>query len=339
MPYKDIYILCPYGLVTGGPDALHQLAYYLKELRQNAHIIYNDINRRNKAIPNAYQKYINDYLLLKDIVDDDKNAIIVPETLTHYLDKYTNIHKYVWWLSVDNNYSLTESKHKIRKILKKVFSLDNFKKLYKIRTLKDFIKNKKYEFKDDNVIHLCASHYAYKHVCDRAINKDNVKLLIEPISKYFLEHPYEEKEKEDIVLYNPKKNGEYLKKIIKLLPSTKFVKLEGFNQSQLIDVYSKAKLYVDFGSFPGAERMPKEAVRYGCAIITGKRGAASFYKDVVIDDEFKFDETEENIPLIVNKIQEVMANYSSLFPKFDAYRETVNNLEKNFIDRLKEEFC
>ena len=338
MSYSKVYVLCPYGLVTGGPDALHQMVYYMNDLGFDAHIVYCDIKKRNRAIPKAYLPYVKDYLLVEDIVDEEANAFIVPETLTHYLDKYTKLHKYVWWLSVDNNETLASNKNKLKKITKKVFSLDTYKKLYKIRTLKDYLKNKKYEFKDDGIKHLCASYYAYDHVSKNIIDKANVSLLIEPISKYFLNHPYKETKKENIVLYNPKKNGSYLNSIMKKANDVTFKKLKGFNQQELIEIYSKAKLYIDFGTFPGAERMPKEAVKYGCAIITGKRGASAFYNDVVIKDEYKFDETESNVDLVVNKIHLILDNYESIYHDFDEYRKVVDNLESNFVKNLKEEF-
>ena len=58
-----IYVFCPYGLVTGGPDALHQLVYYLNKIDKKASIVYCDIEGRNHNIPRNYLPYVSSYLL------------------------------------------------------------------------------------------------------------------------------------------------------------------------------------------------------------------------------------------------------------------------------------
>ena len=192
------------------------------------------------------------------------------------------------------------------------------------------------------IAHLCASYHAFEYVSQRSHNK--VFLCIEPISKLFLEKYLKEKNsswtsRNNVILYNPKRNYTNLvKKISQFDPELKFEPLQGLTQQQLIDKYKSSKLYVDFGGFPGAERIPKEAVLYGCAIITGKRGASGFHGDVPIPEEYKFENPENQIEEIVEKIRFVLKNYESVYSDFDEYRKTVLNLEDNFIRSLKEIF-
>ena len=71
----------------------------------------------------------------------------------------------------------------------------------------------------------------------------------------------------------------------------------------------------------------QEAVLFGCAIITGKRGASGFHGDVPIPDEYKFGDPVSQIDEIVAKIRYVLDNYENVYSDFDEYRETVLNLE------------
>lgn len=333
---KKIYVICPYGLVTGGPDALHQMVYYLNNNGFCAEIVYSDIKSHKYEIPSAYKIYVNDYKILSEIEDCKENIIVVPETENHILNYYSNMKKYIWWLSVNNDLDYSGAKNKIKKILEKI-RFKNLKKLYKINTLKNVLKHKKYDFSvEDNIEHLCASYYAYDYVSKNIKDKDKVHICIEPISKIFLEKSkFVTDNKENIILYNPKKNYEFSRKIIKKASNYKFVELKGLTQEELIKLYQKAKVYMDFGTFPGAERIPKEAVINGCCIITGKNGASAFYKDVPINDEYKIDAKEENIDKIILSIKDLFDNYDEKIKHYEEYRNTVLNLESNFIKQIK----
>lgn len=330
---RKIYVVCPYGLVTGGPDALHQLVFYLNNLGLDASIVYADISKKNLFIPQPYKVYISDYLVLNELKDNIDNIIIVPETLTEILDKYNNCKKFIWWLSVDNDVNSTFF-DKIKKITKKLFHLKNYKKIFMFKKVKNVLKHKKYNFKDINVNHMCASYYAYDYVTKNNQSNNPVYICIEPISKYFLENRGCTIKRENVVLYNPSKNFKFTKKIIKKAKNIKFKMLKGYTQQQLVELYANSKVYIDFGFFPGAERIPKEAVLNGCVLITGRYGASNYYNDVPIKDDYKFEATNDNISLIIKKIEYEFNNYDEIYHDFDDYRNVVLNLENNFIKSL-----
>ena len=52
------------------------------------------------------------------------------------------------------------------------------------------------------------------------------------------------------------------------------IELKGFNNKQIINIFKKTKIYLDFGYHPGKDRMPREAVLFNNCIITNKRGSA-----------------------------------------------------------------
>ena len=334
----NYYVVCPYGLITGGPDALHQLVYYLNSINKSASIVYDGINERNKEIPGPYKCYLNNYKLLQDVEDNKDNTIIFPEIYgDYYTKKFKKATVYIWWVSVDNYKSKVSLLHKI--YLGSTFFVRLFKWMLKKENLKDKIVNFKYnlffkiKFNQKNLSHLCASYYSYSYVSKKAKNK--CKLCIEPISKIFLDNENILRKRTDIVIYNPRKSKKWVEILKKNAADIKFVPLTNLSQGELIEIYQTAKVYIDFGPFPGAERMPKEAVVNGCLIITGRFGASNYYGDVPIYDEYKFKVSKKLINNIIAKIRFCLANYDSIIDDFKDYRETVNNLEKNFINSIK----
>ena len=344
-----IFVLIPYGLVTGGPDALHQLVYYLNKLGFDAIAIYLGAGSYNEQIPNPYKNYIDHFLLFDDLKDDADNIVIIPEFISFLSSSFKKSKVYIWWLSVNYNFTKTSVFFKLYFLLTMPLRIiKNYKKGFNWlkSNFLNVLKKKKYNFKNEskNVSHLCASYYAFDYVSKHTSN--NCYLCIEPISKIFLNEYLKstkdlinnEKSKKDIVLYNPAKCGAFVSKIISKTSGITFIALKGMSQKELIECYKNAKVYIDFGPFPGAERMPKEAVLFGCAILTGNNGASGFYGDVPIPDAYKIESKVSNIEIIIEKIKFMLNNYEQIVQDFAVYKETVLNLENNFEKQLKKIF-
>ena len=329
MKYDNIYVVCPANKVTGGPDALHQMVYYLKKLGRKASIVYYCEKKDQVAeIPFPYRIYLDSYKMFDEIDDDELNAVVLPEMYSFLSNKIKKAQVFIWWLSVNNN-SYHTFLNKSIEIIKAVKN----GKLYRINNI---IEKKAYNFSNSNHIQLCASQYAYEYVREHVI--ENVYKCIEPISLKFLDcySNWDKKlSKENVVLYNPAKCGEYVQKLIEQGGDFVFIPLKGYNQNELIDLYKRAKVFIDFGPFPGAERMPKEAVLYGCAIITGLHGASAYYEDVKIADKYKIDEEVSSIEEVLNKIAYCLKQYERIYHDFDEYRDMVLGLEKGFLRSLE----
>lgn len=346
MDRKMVYVFCPNDFVTGGPDALHQMVYYLNLVGIDAEIVYYAYSNKHVfSIPNAYKKYISKFVIEKDFVDDENCTVVVPEHAVGKLKLFKKSKVFIWWLSVDNNTSRSSFFWKIfffatlpARVVK---NWAYYKKHFGEAVVKT-LQAKVYSFKkeSDNVAHICASYYAYDFVSKKSSNK--VSLCIEPISKFFLEKYNSHKDnlnssdRKNVVLYNPRKSGVFVKKLADYAPDLNFEPLVGLTQEQLIDKYKSSKVYVDFGPFPGAERIPKEAVLFGCSIVTGRRGASNFYGDVPILDEYKFGDYQNQIEQIVQKIRELLSNYNTKNKDFFEYRKSVLSLEENFMKSLKD---
>ena len=344
--FQKIYVFCPNDFVTGGPDALHQIVYYLNGAGMNAKIVYFAFSRKHQySIPKTYKNYVSEFFVESDIVDNPDCAVIIPESAIDKQARFKKATVFIWWLSVDNNQNRSSLLWKSfffatlpARIIKNFWY---YRKRWAEAVVKTLTK-RSYSFKSEkeNVEHLCASYYALDYVTQRTQKKTT--LCIEPISKFFLNR-YEELQgqidltkRSDKILYNPRKSGYFVKKLAEFAPDLSFEPLVGLTQDQLIEKYMSAKLYVDFGPFPGAERIPKEAVLFGCCVITGRNGASGFYGDVPISDEYKFANPLYQIDEISTKIRQVLESYETRKSDFVVYRKTVLNLENNFIETLKE---
>lgn len=333
-----IYVLGAPWSVSGGPEAGHQIVYYLSKCGYNVVLAYpSDTLTSDYEIVEPYKKYVNTFIKMEDIVDDKKNVIILSECCgVEYYNKFKNIQKAIWFLSVENyrsfynkDFTLVKKMNRLLRIFKHcIFSLLDL----------DFV------VKNDSTVKLAASYYAYDY-----LNKHhgNPKLLIEPISLEFIEYlkkvnyTFEPvQNRKNIILYNPAKGDNELmvEKLKPFIPEYNFLPLKGYSHEEMIELMNKSKVYIDFGTFPGAERIPKEAVICGMCIVTGRNGASNYQGDVPIPDKYKFKDYKNQLENISTTIKDLMENYSDKIGEFEEYRQTVYNLEDNFIKQIKQVF-
>ncbi|MFN3978013.1 MAG: hypothetical protein ACK4J2_05110 [Sulfurihydrogenibium azorense] len=339
-PETKIFVACPANFASGGPEILHQLVYHLiNDLKVDAYMYYfnYDKNMFKTPVHPDYEMYNVPYVLKIDDKDDDKiNILIVPEVIETLLllPKYKKIRKGVWFLSVDYYYI---SKYRYFNKSKKGSSFSDIYLEYKLEKLA-----KKYDYRNDDLLKL-ANFYINNSYRGMLWFKDlepNYYLPDYYINLKFIEESVnvELSKKENIVVYNPKKGFFFTKKIIDFDKSIQFIPIENMKREEVIKTLRKAKVYIDFGFFPGPERIPKEAAMMGCCVITGKRGSAAFFEDVSIPDKYKFEDKEENIPKIVKKIKDCFENFEERYKDFDYYRQVIRNGPKRFIEDLKNIF-
>ena len=322
--YNKVFILC-LPIKTGGPETLHQLCGNINDNNYSeAYIVYTGKNNNIKL----YQQYNVKYAT--KVEENENNLLIVPETMTSELCKYKKIKKCIFWLSKENFIIPRKEDH--YKNYKNKYP--NIPGLYFIIYLLSCIRDKrwrKYRFwsyKND-ILHLYNCEYAHQYLLEKGVNENNTQYLCGPIAEeYFIQNVDLEK-KENIVAYNPKKGLEFTKKLIEYVKSKneniEFIPIQNMNVNQIIELLKKAKIYIDFGNFPGPERMPREAVTLKCCIITGRNGASDNNIDVPIPDDYKFEDKEENLEKIYLKIKDIMENYKEYLNDFEKYRNKVKN--------------
>lgn len=323
---SKIYVLCPYKTKTGGTELLHQLVHELNKNNHDAHIVYVGVpNNQVGDITTGFECYISNSVSFNTINNSKENILVVPEVFTFdIIDKFNNMQKVIWWLSVDN---FVKNNGFINHLkfwgFAKTLS-HTIKRLYKLNSIK--------EISSLGDIHLCQSHYAIDFLIKSGVAKEKIEYLSDYINEVYLEKEHSINNREDVVLYNPKKGYKFTEKLIKAAPDLKWVPLINLTTSQVQELVAKSKVYIDFGNHPGKDRFPREAAISGCCIITGKNGSASYYEDVMIDDQFKFDCNEDNISAIVDKVRSCINNYNEYSGYFDRYREMIRN-EKNIFSK------
>lgn len=332
--YKKIYIFSPPNGVTGGPETLHMLCSIILKNGGDATMYYG---RGKYNIPNNYLKY--NISCVRRIKDDSQNLIIVPETDTNILNKYKKIKKMICFLSLDFYLArLPESrvdrfikKYKLPKILKKPF----------INILNLFSSYKKINLRDSNILLSYNCEYIKQFFLENGINMNNTIYLCGPISS---EHFSSDNiAKENIVAYNPKKGLDFTKKVIKNFKDEYgsyaiFVPIEKMKPNEVHNLLLRSKVYIDFGFFPGPERIPREAAVAKCNIIVGIDGSSSNDIDFPLPKRFKFEKNDENIKKICKAIYNNIENYYNFRSDFEEYINKVKNQENIFNDNIKKFF-
>jgi len=315
------YIFCPANFATGGPEALHQLGHRLSSLGFTVFMHYILKTDQDPVHPN-YLKYNLPYT--DEIVNSKNNFIILPETYLApiFKAKYNAIRKIVWWLSV-TNYQITfnQLKEKVK-----------HKKFYNI---KSYLNPKKYAplptipaLKRKKVLNLAHSHFSMDFL------KTNKLEIIGKISDYMSDSFYDKitihLKKEDFVLYNPKKNGEYLERVKALCRDLSWQPLINMSPDEVAHWMNKSKLYVDFGYHPGQERMPREAILMSCCVITGSQGSAAYQDDVPLPKGFKFNEAIDTPEAVAKQIALTLDKFEDKIQLFSDYKQQILAEKENF---------
>jgi hypothetical protein len=301
--YKDtiIYVLCPSGIVTGGIEAVHQLVDKLKMFGHDARIV------PVPPIRNPFLLQYRNYHVCFDchILDDERNIIITTEVNPLALKEHQNIQKAIWWLSVDFHEALDE----------------------------------KFDFHDPQaraVRHFVQSAYAAAFLRRKGIV--SCDSLSDYLHSVYL-HQVNRSDKNNVVLYTPVKGAEnYIQRLKQADSSIQWLAMTGMIRKQHAQTMRQAKVYVDFGSHPGKDRQPREAVVNGCCVIVGLSGAARFEADIPIRSIYKFDPEHLDVNRILDTIRGCLVDYDDRFQDFDAYAKIVRQNEQCFEEEVKSIF-
>lgn len=306
-----IFIDCPSRIGTGGPESLHQLGYKLRCRGYEAFMFYGGPG--NGPCHPALRSYAVPFV---DTVEDEpNNLLVVPEVRTELFFRYKHIRKCIWWLSVDNFFKIRRRRNIIKKLMAKVVRGEKI-----------------YNFLDYNdLCHLVISDYVENFLLSKNIPVSRIRHLCGYINNEFRDlNKCKDHERKDWVACNPQKGSKLARLIMIASPGISWKRIRKMTRDQVIDLLLQCKAYVDFGNFPGKERLPREAAACGCCVITGMRGAAAFENDVPVPPEFKFEDALGNIPRIISKIRNCLDDYDAESAKFDRYRSLVLQEESKF---------
>jgi hypothetical protein len=315
---KKVIVLCPANSVTGGPELIHQFVDALTKLDVDAKILYLPFSSEHTT-PAAYAHYNVSQASCSDCKDA---VIVVPENATKYLNLVEGKNKLVWWLSVDN-YFKAHPKTTLKRI--KHWYRKNITHKPKFLSISDLAQYS----------HLTQSHYGKLFLNENGIN--DVFHLSDYLGYEHLNKNVDVSQKENIICYNPKKGIEITKKIISALPDSKFVPIQNMTASQVSGLLDKSKIYIDFGTHPGKDRIPREAAMAKCIVITGRQGSAANSVDIAVPDKYKLNEYDDNFTYHVQHlVHDIFSQFEQSLEDFEHYRNKIRGEKLEFEKEVKD---
>jgi hypothetical protein len=259
---KPIYLLCLWNVRTGGPEAIHQLSDALIEQGLQARMVYYEwqqIAALEQAKPQggyyfgARSNEIAEYARYKtSIADGVPNVpeviVVLPETLCHLAPKFDKARVLIWWLSVDNGFG----------VLSRV-NLNHLRKR--------------------NVRHAAQSLYAKGLV--EALDLSFAGMLSDYTTDMSdLAQPMDWQARPMLALFNANHKvvhnvDQIMAEIVADDARFECRKLANLSRQEIAELLARARVYVDLGTFPGKDRLPREAARMGCIPIVAPVGAAA----------------------------------------------------------------
>lgn len=316
---QNIYIVCPPKKATGGPEALHQLGYILNSLGYNAKMLYPKYKK--DPVHPFYKNYNVPYV--RRVTDSTDNVIIIPESMTNLIAKYPLSQKKIWWLSLDFYEILMNSREKKKNWIRKLLVP---------------YKHTEYRFEPNrNVTHWYQSQRTKEFLLTKKLDNE-IAYLCDYVTELFFDGLPESFSKENIITYNPKKGLDKIEKYMALLPQYKWQPLSGMSREEMRGTLRKAKLHIDFGYFPGRDKIPREALVSGVCLLTGREGTSAFKEDLGIPEKYKLHENEMQPEKVTELINHLMNNYDEAFTDFLDFRNFVMNEKNCMIENTKKLF-
>lgn len=261
---KPIYVLCLHNVRTGGPEAIHQLSDTLIEQGFDARMVYYDWGQiaalesasaqdgyRFGARENPIEEYARYKVNVTDHVPNVEGVIVVlPETLCHLAPKFDKATVLIWWLSVDNGFG--------------ALSRVNLNHLRR-----------------PGVFHAAQSHYANRLICALKLSPPAGAFLTDyTLDMRELAPPLPWDERDMLVVINSgyKVTADVTAlaaDVRRTIPQAScYVLPHGKSRREIAEVFAKARVFVDLGSMPGKDRLPREALVMGCGVLTDSHNGA-----------------------------------------------------------------
>lgn len=319
---RKIYIVSSEGR-SGGPTSLHMLANTLKGFGVDVYMVYFARRINSFLEKGAYEHNIP---IVTSIEDSPDNILVVPEIYANLLGRFRNIRKAIWWLSFDNYFFTIEGwRGKLNNTILHKFGF------YLCGQL------------DDDIWHLAQGNYVYRRLLKLIGDPSRIDLLETPMDEEFLMQEVSLGEKEDLIVYNPSKGVNFIRRVItkfqRVMPGVSVIPLEGFSKEELVDILRRSKVFLQFGYFPGRERLPREAVLLGNVLLLGGKGAVWDDVDFPIDRMYKFHTFLWNIPSVVDMLKKAVVYWDKFEKDFDKFRSVLRNQKSVFLKQVKRIFA
>ena len=271
------------------------------------------------------------------ITDSPNNLVVTPEFTFRDAARTRRTNVAVWWMSTSNSVPV--------KLLDAIRS----KKIRRIRreTRARIFSGEMYDFFrvsyafGNRVTHFSQSEYIRSTI--RAKLSISSELLTDYVWDPQLQpQPTKARSRQKIlsqIAYNPKKGG--YRKVLELMgemPGWHWVPISSMTHDEVITTLKESLVFIDFGFFPGKDRLPREAILAGTPVIISKRGNAASSEDFALGDEFKIlfeDGWRTRTKALIHEIQLHRGMFLTKQAKF--YEQVLNQREQ-FSREVKQHF-
>ena len=357
VPVRTIYIVCPPRQQSGGPEAMHQLCDLLNTHPSinNAYMLYIQINKHSQqahsmnthnnlnlngiqhfrspsATPMAYRDY--NCPPAPHLPTNSSNELIVyPECWTHLIDSFPQAQICIWWLSVDNNHSQFQQFHRYdilhlyQSHYAKHYLLSHMTPPDQIMEMTEYISPLRIPspgavesgFRDLDVLYNPSKGVHYTDAI-RSRSEEGCAYNKHSTSSSH----YNSKSNMNSNDSNDRTSSNYISSSTKMRFRPIGEGLGGrkrITPEEVTALLLRSKIYIDFGSHPGMDRLPREAALCGCIIITNGEGSAGFPQDYPIPNEYRI--RTFDVDVIHDLLNKSLNEYEERRGSFDEYREWI----------------
>ncbi len=297
---RRVFVLCPADTISGGPEALHQLAGALRAKGVDAAMVYYPAAPAGNPVPVPYRQY--DVAVRHTIEDDTATVVVIPEVVTSVAWKFPLSKKAIWWLSIDNYFKWQH--------------LNAGPSVFAPRP---------------DLVHLCQSHYAYDYLMHRAVQP---LLMLTDFLTPDVFSPGKAAGRLPVAAYNPRRGSESLQWLMAQTGDHVWLPLQNMDKAELSEILRTVRLYVDFGSHPGRDRIPREAALCGAVVVTGRKGSAGFRADMPLPERFRLDEQavdfEARALALIDELLESETAFLAASFEQECYRDWIRCSRKVF---------
>jgi hypothetical protein len=316
--FRQVVIFCPLA-VTGGPEAIHQLGQSLNAIGIDCYILHVGAGQRTVLRPDSLEttapnpQFARVYAgygprFPRELRLDPSTLVILPEGQTRHHAAIRNASVAIWWLSIDNAYRQLEME-----------GADAEAEIGNLLARPD-------------LIHLYQSAYARDWLRGRGLER--IFDVGDYTSPLFTAAPPKAPPPKPFVSYNAAKGADLAQAFFAEAPQFEALALKGFSKPDLQQIFRERLLYVDFGHFPGKDRLPREAAASGGVVFVRRKGAGAFYEDFPLPDFFKFDEADVTSGSLRERLDAVVADPQGHWARQAHFRSVVAWEKAQFHDQV-----
>lgn len=324
-----IFVYCPRGATSGGPEALHQLVSDLTSQGVQALLVpIPGTGKKDEAT--IYAHYECEWT---DTIRDEPNSwVVVPEISVELLRGVTEARTCVWWLSIDNATYFRDAYGDFQGRQKNLYRR---LRILVHRLTKPSCSNVVQRSLILKAVNCAQSNYAWSTVY--ATFRVTASMLTDYTSVIGDGSSHAPTSLERVA-YNPRKGMQYTAEMIRQRPDLPWTPIENMTKAEVSHALSSGTVYLDFGHHPGKDRLPREAAMSGSVVLLGRRGSAAFHDDTPLPWHYKIamDGSVESIAsAALRRLDAIQSCLATAHAEQASYRNWIANEKERFAREVR----